>query len=297
MTTTDFTPDQFGDNETAAAVLAGYAMKPAPVELEDDGNRFHVVVRPDGSVVTIDTDALEQDFKKKYEVDAVHPIRKRGTVHVQDADSFIGYIHKHGLPETEIFADLGSMTLVGVINAHAEASDDVEQAAGHGDHRVVLELVKTDAWKAWRERDKKPMTQEQFAEHLEDRANDVVHPDAATMLEIASSLIGSASVDFKSGIRLSDGQVQFRYEESTGARAGESGDIEIPQTFTIAVPPFEGADLVELTARFRYRLNSGNLTLFYALLNPDDLVRQAFVEYVDVVSESVTQPLFKGRPA
>lgn len=296
MPITDFTTDEFGDNETAAAVLAGYAMKPTPEALPD-GVRFHVIPRGDDQPPhVLDTLALDLDFTKKYEKDAAHPIRKTGTVYVQDAGSFITYIEKHGLPETEVYADLAGMKLVGVINAHAEAMDQVEQAAGHGDHRVVLELVHTDAWKAWVGRDKRPQSQEQFAEHLEDRANDVIDPDAATMLEIASSLIATTGVDFKSALRLSDGQVQFRFEETTQARAGENGELEIPQTFTIAVAPFEGADPVELQARFRYRITSGNLSLFYALLNPDDIVRAAFVEYVDVVAEAVTQPLFKGRP-
>jgi uncharacterized protein YfdQ (DUF2303 family) len=296
MPTTDYTLGDFGENEIAAAVLAGYAMKPQPEALDTDG-RFYAVPRPDGQTPhIIDTDALELDFTKKYEKDADHPIRKKGTVFVQDAGSFIAYIEKHGLPETEVFADLGGMRLVGVVNAHAESVDDVEQAAGHGDHRVVLELVQTDAWKAWVGRDKKPQTQEQFAEHLEDRANDVIYPDAATMLEIASSLLATTGGDFKSAFRLSDGQVRFRYEETTQARAGENGELEIPQTFTIAVAPFEGVDPVELQARFRYRLTAGNLSLFYALLNPNDIIRAAFVDYVDTVAEAITQPLFKGRP-
>ena len=289
-----YTPDDFHGNETAAAVLAGYAMKPEPHALDE---RFHLVPRPDGEKPhVIDVEALDLDFTKKYEADAPHPIRKKGTVYVQDAGSFIRYIVKHGLPETEVYADLRGMKLVGVINAHAESSGEQENAAGHGDHRVVLELVTTDAWNAWVGRDKKPQTQEQFAEHLEDRANDVIEPDAATMLEIASSLMAATGVDFKSALRLSDGQVHFRYEETTTARAGENGELEIPQTFTIAVAPFEGADPVELVARFRYRITSGNLSLFYALLNPDDIVRAAFTDYVDTVAEHIEQPLFKGRP-
>ncbi|SDC45312.1 DUF2303 family protein [Nocardioides lianchengensis] len=296
----DFSPEEFGSNETAAAVLAGYAMKPMPEALAE-GSRFFVLPRADGQQPhVIDVDALELDFDKKYEGYAPHPIRKKGTVFVQDAPSFIEYLAKHGLPETEVFADLGKMQLVGVINAHAEADvDNTDRPgglAGHRDHRVVLELVQTDAWKAWRALDKKALTQEQFAEHLEDRANDVVTPDAATMLEIASSLIATTGVDFKSAVRLGDGQVQLRYEETTQARAGEGGDLEIPQTFTIAVAPFEGADPVELIARFRYRITSGRLSLFYALLNPDDIVRAAFIEYVDHVDNNIRHPLFKGRP-
>ena len=278
-------------NDTAAAVVAGIEIAgPQPLGNSD---RFLTQIVPAGAKVeTFDLEELEEKL-------APHPRRKVGTVHVQDAESFIGYLAKHGLPESEVFADLARMALVGVVNAHQEAVYDEAQPnkAGHGDHRVALELVNTDAWNAWTGNDKKAMTQQAFAEFIEDRANDVVDPDAATMLEIAQSLIATTGVDFKSAHRLSDGQVKFQYEETTTARAGQQGDIEIPGSFAIAISPFEGSPPVELVARFRYRVSSGGLALFYALRNPQDVAREAFEAYVDTVEESIKQPVFKGRPA
>ncbi len=276
---------------TAAAVIAGIEIAgPMPI---GDNDRFFTQLIPAGAKVkTFDLEDLEQKL-------APHPRRKTGTVHVQDATSFIGYLAKHGLPESEVYADLARMGLVGVLNAHQEAVYDeaAPNLAGHGDHRVVLELVTTDAWKAWVGNDKQKMNQQQFAEFIEDRANDVVDPDAATMLEIAQSLIATTGTDFKSAHRLTDGQVKFKYEETTQARAGEAGDIEIPGQFTVAVAPFEGSPPVELIARFRYRLSSAGLAVFYALRNPQDVAREAFEAYVDTVEDSILQPLFKGRPA
>ncbi|NUO57275.1 MAG: DUF2303 family protein [Hamadaea sp.] len=276
----------------AAAVVAGIELA-GPQPLADiDGERFFTQIVPAGAKLeTFDLEELEEKL-------APTPRRKKGTVHVQDADSFIAYLEKHGLPQSEVYADLARMSLVGVINAHQEAVYDEarESGAGHGDHRVQLELVQTDAWKAWVGKDKTAMRQQEFAEFLEDRANDVTDPDAATMLEIAQSLFATTGVDFKSAHRLSDGQVAFRYEETTNARAGHTGELEIPSRFAIAIAPFEGCPPVELIARFRYRTGPQGLTLFYALLNPADVAREAFEAYVDTVDESVKQPVFKGRP-
>lgn len=279
-------------NNIAAAVLAGYEMA-EPHPIGDDRRFFTQVVADDANLEVVDTIALEAEFVDKY---GANPRRKKGTVHVQDAESFIRYIEKHGLPETEVYADLSRMALVGILNAHAEAYDDKEQAAGHGDHRVRLELVHTDAWKAWTGLDKQHLSQQQFAEHIEDRAVDVIAPDSATMLEIAQSLIANIGVDFKSANRLADGQVQFQYEETATARAGHRGELDIPQSFVLGISPFEGCPPVEVVARFRYRVGQGGLKLFYALLNADDIARAAFVDYVDTVAESIDQPLFKGRP-
>lgn len=280
------------DSDTSAAVVAGIEIA-GPRPLGDDQDRFFTQVVPAGAKVeTFDLEALEEPL-------AAHPRRKSGIVHVQDAASFVGYLEKHGLPESEVYADLARIGLVGVINAHQEAVYDEGEPnkAGHGDHRVALELVPTDAWKAWTGSDKTPMRQQEFAEFIEDRANDVIDPDAATMLEIAQSLIATTGVDFKSAHRLTDGQVKFQYEETTNARAGHTGDIEIPATFAISIAPFEGCPPVELVARFRYRTGANGLTLFYALRNPQDVAREAFEAYVDTVEECVRQPVFKGRPA
>lgn len=253
--------------------------------------RFFTQVTTEGSSVRVlDLEELAAPL-------AEHPHRKKGTVHVQDSESFIAYIEKHQLAGTEVYADLARMKLVGVINAHDESDSQlVPGDAGWGDHRVELELLPTDAWKAWTSRDKKPMGQADFAEFIEDRAVDVINPDSATMLEIAQSLIATNGVQFKAAHRLTDGQVSFKYEETTNASAGHAGELEIPQTFEIGISPFEGAPPVLVTARFRYRISAGGLSLFFALLNADDIRRNAFTEYVAHVDEHIAAPVLKGRP-
>lgn len=288
-------PDGVAANEVAAAVLAGAeaARTPEPI---GDGKRFYTQLVGD-KLEVIDVDALEADWDAKYG-ERDEPRRKTGTVHVQDAASFIRYLEKHQVAATEVYADAARQKLVGVINAHAESvpDDDELGLAGHRDHRVALELIPTPEWQTWLGNNKKLLNQQGFAEHLEDNAADVVRPDAATMLEVASSLVATNGVEFKSAVRLDNGQVQVRYEETTTARAGHAGDLEIPQTFTIAVAPFVGSDPVEVEARFRYRINGGNLALSYALLRPEQIARQAFLDHVEAVADAITPPVFQGRP-
>lgn len=280
-------------SDTDAAVLAGINIAgPRPLDDNEQTGRFFTQVVPAGATIKVyDLDALARPL-------AAHPHRKTGTVYVQDADSFIGYIAKHELPCTEVYADTARQALVGVINAHAESTpaEAAENNAGHGDHCVALELLATPEWKTWTALDKKPLNQQQFAEHLEDNAADVIHPDAATMLEIASSLVATTGSQFKSAVRLDNGEVQFRYEEDTRATAGQSGDLDVPQRFIIAIAPFVGSDPVEIEARFRYRINAGNLTLSYALLRPEQIARQAFLDHVEAVADAINPPVFQGRP-
>lgn len=279
------------NTNTEAAVRAGVLIA-EPHRLDATNGRFFAQVVPEGATVQVhDLDALKQEL-------AEHPHRKTGTVHVHDAASFVEYIGKHGLAASEVWADQARQNLVGVINSHASSDTTLDEGiAGHGDHRVVLELLHSEEWKTWTAKDKHWLNQADFAEHLEDNAINVVHPDAATMLEIAEHFHATRSADIKAGTRTSNGIVQFRFEETETARAGEAGDMEIPTTFVVALAPYVGSDLVEVTARFRYRINGGKLTLSYALLNPGDIARGAFTDIVDNVRTEIAPPVYLGRPA
>lgn len=289
-------PDVVSD--VAAAVTAGIEIAgPQPLgDLATGGPRLFTQLVPEGADVRVfDIDELSAEYDAAH---AHHPRRKTGTVHVQDAASFVAYLEKHRLPCTEVYADLARESLVGVINAHEESTPDeaAENNAGRGDHRVSLELLPTEEWKVWTANDKKPLDQQRFAEHLEDNAADVVDPDSATMLEIASSLVATTGVDFKGAIRLDSGQVKVRYEETTSARAGHAGDLDIPQVFTIAIAPFVGSEPVEIPVRFRYRISNGNLSLSYAMLRPKQIARESFIQHIDAVRASIDSPVFQGRP-
>lgn len=276
--------------ETGAAVLAGMEIA-EPQRLDADG-RFFAQLVPAGATVKV------HDLHAMHETFADHPHRKTGTVHVHDATSFIDYLTKHGLLASEVWADEARRGLVGVINSHATSDTGLDEGlAGHGDHRVVLELLHSQEWKTWTARDKEWLDQAAFAEHLEDNAIHVVEPDGATMLEIAEFLQATRSSEAKSGIRLDNGTIQLRYEETENATAGRYGDLEIPTTFTLLLAPFVGGERIPVKARFRYRIRGGQTVLSYALLHTDDIVHNAYAEIVDVVRGGVAQPVFLGRPA
>lgn len=282
------------DNNIAAAIEAGQ-VHGMPQKLDDAG-RFVAITTP------TDAGTKVHDLEQLAAAYADRPRRKTGTVKVQDAASFVAYLEKHALPESEVFADPRTYQLVAVINAHQGVLDDGqgivrEDSAGHGDHRLVLDLVQTPAWKTWLALDRQWQTQAEFAEHIEDNALDVISPDAATMLELAQSFQAASSVNFKRGERLHSGVVSLHFEETQSATAGQAGDIEIPTTFTVQLAPFEGGDLTSVTARFRYRIRSGELSMSYALVQPHDVARAAYDRIVNDVAGAIDAPVLYGTPA
>lgn len=280
MTETTTTELVAGTSDVQAAIDAGSALT-TPVELVE-GQDYAVVVPPGGRVERIVND-LDQ-YRD-------HPRRKTGSVTVHTATSLVAYLAKHGRDETEVWADVTASRVVAVVNAHATT-----EAAGWGDHRAVLQLHKTPSWQAWLRLNGQLVDQIAFAEHLQDRSVDIVSPDSATMLEIAQTFSANRRVGFDSSQRLSSGEVQLRWHEDIDAKAGRKGDIAIPETFELALQPYEGSQIYKVRARLRYRINDGRLSIGYALERPDDVLRAAFTDMTDEIGTESGRDVWHGVP-
>lgn len=253
----------------------------APNPLEPD-TTYAIVVPAGGSVQRLDPVADKH---------LLNPRRPVGTTVVLDPDGFAQLWHKHAQPGiSEIYADPKQFGITGLLNADF----GVGQPAGHRDHRLVLQCVKTPAWEAWTARDGQLSDQTAFAEFLEDRLPEVVDPPGAQMLELAQSFQASTKVEFKSAVVLTSDQRSLQYEETTTARAGQKGAIDIPATFTVALQPFEGSAAYRVTARFRYRIRDGHLAIGYRLDRPEDVLREAFKDVRQAVDEATGQPSVLG---
>jgi len=217
------------------------------------------------------------------------PRRTTGTVEVLDAPSFLAYWGKYSRPSSEVYADVAQNRITAVLNAPAAETSE------WADHRVVLRLESTPAWWRWTQGDRQLMPQARFAEHVEDSLPEIVHPDAATMLELVQSFEAATKVEFKSGTRLSSGERRLVFAETTVAKAGQTGDLVIPAALTLRLQPFKAGEPVDMTARFRYRIIDGSLSLGYVLDRPDEAKEAAFgVLVAQIAVELGGTPIFSG---
>lgn len=106
------------------------------------------------------------------------PQHKRGTVTVRDVASFAHYFERHADSDTEVYADLDAATFTAVLDAHKTDSARWQQ------HRLVLALQTTLPWRTWLANDRKWLTQQEFAEFLEDNARDVAHDGPVTAADL-----------------------------------------------------------------------------------------------------------------
>jgi uncharacterized protein YfdQ (DUF2303 family) len=211
------------------------------------------------------------------------PARKVGATTVRTADSFVDFVARHGETGTTLYADDSANAIRAVLNPATQ------RQPGWADHTVTLALAHTNEWKRWAAANGQWVSQETFAEFVEDSLADFRTPAAATMLEISRSFEATSKVDFESGTRLDNGQRRLAYKETVGAKAGQKGEIEVPESMTVGLRVFKGGPGFNVDVRFRYRINGGNLLLSVKIDRLADLVDEAFAGTVDAVTERIRE--------
>ncbi|MGH3978438.1 MAG: DUF2303 family protein [Pseudonocardiaceae bacterium] len=283
MTTkhTDTTEAEIVPPGTEAGVIAALARA-----AHADGQLFSV--EPHDASTAVCGWVLDSD--QRVQLDALErygevPSRPRGTAKVTEPGAFADYVLRlAGAESATVWVQRRSWTappdLVAVLNDHQPAADGVPGVPGWRDHRINLELAATPDWAHWVGRDGKLTGQADFAEHIEDGIAAVVEPAAADLLEIAQTFHAARAVEFSSATRIDSGDVQLRWHETTQASAGRSKDLTVPERFRLALEPWPGAGGYEVTARLRWRLESGQLRIGYRLHRVDDVMRTAVADLV-----------------
>lgn len=221
------------------------------------------------------------------------PRHKAGTITVLDLPSFVRYWNKHHDEASELYIEHDQMRITAVLDADLATSDvEPEWAARWGKHRLVLQAKPTDAWLDWNRKDRRELGQREFAEWIEDHLGDIREPNAAVMLEIAQTFQTQTKVKFASATALSSGDRRLNWEETSEASAGATGNLKVPAEFTLGLQPFEWSDAFPLTARFRYRVEGGQLRVTYLLNDPNRIVRLALNDLVDDLEHALN-----GLPA
>jgi uncharacterized protein YfdQ (DUF2303 family) len=250
------------------------------------------------------------------------PARKSGSRSFNDAASFIGYVLDQAGPgpgstpvpaatpdagpnataeppvapvaaattSTKLYGGVNPPHFTAVFNDHG----DHASAPGWRDHTASYACPLSVEWKTWTGKNKQQMTQETFAQFIEDNAPDCVTPDSATMIEIARTLEAKKKVNFASGIRLSNGENELTYEETIEGTAGK-GKFKIPETFALAIPVLEGAERWRVDARLRYRIDGqGKLSIWYDLERPHKVLENAVREVWQAISHATGRPIYNG---
>lgn len=210
------------------------------------------------------------------EAGLARPIRKRGDVTVFDAIGLKQIITDNAdAGDVAVYVDRNpdAPGVVAILNGNGAGGP------GWGDFRATLEFRWTPQYLKWKANDGKLIGQTEFAEFIEDNMDDIAEPAAAEMLEIAQYLQATRTVNFKSGIRISSGAVQFQNVEDIQAQVG-AGQVAIPEVFKLSLAPVFGVQPFAVPARFRYRVQDGKLKLGYKLQRIESMMNTVLDDVV-----------------
>ena len=277
---------------------AGAAMANLRV-IDSDLMAIPAVLVPDGYKL--------HTLEKLMESYQLAPPHLKQRVVMRDPKSFCEYIRRHGTESTAIFCDMDAHTFTAILDYHQGDNQK------HGFHHAILKLEQTPELKKWSEHDGKQMDQTDFAAFIESNSPEIIRaeqengtytPSGAEMLQIALTLSRTETAAFRSATRLSNGQTQFKYEQNFDDRAGEMGELTIPDTMRIGLPVFKGGEASEgyaVNARFRYRIRSGKLTMWYELVRPERIIEDAVKTVYNQISGGLADltcvAMYHGRTA
>jgi len=234
----------------------------------------------DVPVFIVPDDMKVHDLSALVEGQLARPRHLKQSIELLTEESFIEYFNRYATESSTIFVNDKESTLTAVFDYH-EAPD----APAWKRHTAFYKCPKTKEWGAWMEFNNKKMEQEQFALFIEENLKEITEPDGATMLQIASTLKASSSTDFRSAIRLDNGEVQFNFTEKIEGQAGVTAQLQIPEKISLVVAPFMKGAAYMVEARFRYRIAQGGLTMWYTLIRPHVFVDDAFNDVVNKINE------------
>jgi uncharacterized protein YfdQ (DUF2303 family) len=261
-------------------VVAALAMSAAEPTLLADDELAVFVVPPGGKVETIDLEAYGEA-----------PRRAAGTTTLLDLPSFVWFYKQHAGEGVPLYASASEGTVTAVFNDHGA------NGPGWGDHRAVLKLSLTPEWQHWASLDRKLMTQEQFAEHIEGGLAQIIQPAAADMLELVQDFSAMTKVTFRSSHRLASGARRLTYAEDTAA-SGSDKSIEVPSLIKLAAIVYRGQQERDpFEARFRYQVRDGVLKMSYVIVELDSVLQRAFEAITEQLATHTGSVVLNGVPA
>ena len=209
---------------------------------------------------------------------------------VDEREALAAYVNRFAEPGTILVADVDAGVVAALIDYHLEPQE-MGAATGPRLHTAELRLRPSEEFARWDGFEGELHPQAEFARFLEENACDILHPESATMIEIAHDLSAMEGVKFASKVDLRNGNRRFHYENETKV----DGDIVIPARFTLNIPLYAGEAPIALEALFRYRVAGSGLVLGFEWRRVEYLKLSHFKQIAFAVAESTGRPVYLGR--
>jgi uncharacterized protein YfdQ (DUF2303 family) len=211
--------------------------------------------------------------------------------------SFTNYIKKFKRHTTQIFgcSDQTGAKFSGVIDYH-EAG--VDGKPDHLKHVADYAPRYSDEFSAWLGINAKPLTQDQFLDHLRRWGYVITSHTDADMIELASSLEFKTDGQFASQIERTRGGRKLLWNEEvagTGSVAGKA--VTVPDAIKLKMAIFDAGKEYELDADLLYRVAGGKLHIAVEMKRFHKVIRMAVEDLILDVETATEIEVFMGNAA
>jgi uncharacterized protein YfdQ (DUF2303 family) len=268
-------PVPLGDVEAAVSMGAALGTPRAPIAIDPEGPLGVYTVVPKDYKIT----SLEQFLPR--------PLRITQAVMLYDTDSFIGYLKEFMTGATIIFFDAEGEQFVAAFDYH-----EIGKPSWCA-HSATYKPRRSVEFTTWMDGNRKQMTQVDFARFLEENLPDIAEPNSADLLQVALTFEAKKSVEFSSGVRLNNGQIQFQYDEVVRGTA-QKGTIEIPEKFVLGIPIHLNGPAYRIDVRLRWRLTDGKVVFWYEVVRPHRFIEHALKEIRERIASDTAIPILAG---
>lgn len=221
------------------------------------------------------------------------PNRIKHAVTLTSESAFVEYVKRFIRPETTVF--IGANSFNAVLDYHdrdrlsASADGPKADSPSWCEHKATYSPAFSFQWKAWLELNKKPLSQVEFAQFLEERLDDIHTPAPAKVLEATLKFEQAQALNLGSSTNLDTGEARFQFTKDN-----VKTDVSFPHRFALRIPIYENQAPQEIECRFRYRVdNVGVLKLWYQFVrHQDELVRKNFENVVAAIRSKLPDVAF-----
>lgn len=311
------------ESKTEAEVVAELQRKALEFKIE----RVQRGVKGSALVAAVPNNGrIELHSLKKFLDEAQdYPDRRAGVSKHTNAESFIAHVLRHKGENTVLFASKSEIRAIydyHLAGSAEEAASDEMTLARRGAHVAVYELGYSEEWRAWSGKFNVSLSQEQFAEFLEERADDIISPDNVAGIEYAEAfkkrftaasserlvdLASNLKINIEAKVRnnksLRDGSGVISYEERHKDERGD--EVKVPGGFFVAVPiftpsldesgkPVGALDLFPV--QLRYRVNNGGAVWMMIPHRKEMILQLALNNVITAVQKKTEVQLFHGQP-
>lgn len=277
--------------ENYAQTIANESRRPVNII---DSERGSVVALPEGWRLITDS---------SMEALADHPYRKKGTAKFKVQESFIEYVNKHKMENSELYAKVNKeerntpLTITAVFNDH-DHEEMGDPQAGWQDFRAILSPEASHEWRTWTASSGKQMGQFEFAQFIDDNIKDISsnitgYPTGTEMLQMALAFELSQDKRIKSAIRIQSGGTNIEYVEDDDAST--VARMKAFDKFMLGIPVFWRGQAYAVEAKLRYRVREGKLTLWYDLVRTDVVVDDAVEQILQAVGSGAGSSILYGE--